>query len=73
MTKRRYERHIERNEILTKHYDFTMLEDEKVIITDNINSIIRRTKAKNTKAKIGKVSALEILYELGRFLNRVAD
>ncbi len=50
-----------------------MLEDEKVIITDNINSIIRRTKAKNTKAKIGKVSALEILYELGRFLNRVAD
>lgn len=73
MTQSKYIRHIERNKILKRHYDHMMPEDEKQIIQDNIGNIIGRTRQANKNAKIGEIGSLEILYELGRFLNRVAD
>ena len=73
MTKSKYTRHIERNEILTKYYDHLMPKEDKQEISSSANTIIRRTRAMNKKAKIGKVGALEILYELGRFLNRIEE
>ncbi len=73
MTESKYIRHIDRNKILKKHYDHIMPEGEKQIIEDSIGNIIRRTRSINKKAKIGEISSLEILYELGRFLNRVED
>ena len=73
MTQSKYIRHIERNKILKQHYDHLVPEDEKQIIKDNVSNIIRRTRQASKGAKIGEIGSLEILYELGRFLNRVAD
>ena len=73
MTQSKYIRHIERNKILKKHYDKMMPEDEHQIIKDNISNIIRQTRQTSKSAKIGEIGSLEILYELGRFLNRVED
>ena len=73
MTQSKYMRHIERNKVLKRYYDHMVPEDEKQIIKDNVSNIIRRTKQKSKNAKIGKIGSLEILYQLGRFLNRVED
>jgi hypothetical protein len=50
-----------------------MPKDEKQIISDNSGNIIRQTKQMNKNAKIGQIGSLEILYELGRFLNTIDD
>ena len=73
MTQSKYIRHIERGRVLKRHYDHLMPEDERQIVKDNIGNIVRRTRSMNKNAKIGEIGSLEILYELGRFLNRVAD
>ncbi len=73
MTESKYIRNVEKNIILRDHYDDVMDEADKQVIDDNIIRLIKQTKGRSKSAKLGRVGALEILYELGRLLNTMDD
>ena len=61
----------EMNRVLNTHYDEIMSKEEKKIVGNQIARIRQVTRVKSgDRAKIGRVSALEILYKLGRLLNK---
>ena len=56
-------------EIIKKHYA-TFDENDKIAIDRSADRIVKTVRSlSNGRAKIGEVSALEILYKLGRFVN----
>jgi hypothetical protein len=60
----------EKNRILRVQHKHVLNKQQRFIIDQNVDNIEGSIKAlSNRKAKIGPVGALEILYELGRFLN----
>lgn len=73
MSQSKYARHIERNKILTEYYDHMMPAVQKEVIRSNMSTMLRKIKNKNPRANMGEVSALEVLYELGRFLNGLEE
>ena len=61
----------EMNRVLSMHVHEVMPKDEKRIIDSQAKQISYMTRRdSNDRAKIGRASSLEILYKLGRFLNK---
>jgi len=73
MTKSRHKQYIERGDVLNKYYDHLMPRYEKQVIKNNVTKITRTIRERNKNAGLGQVGALEILYQLGRFLNEIED
>ena len=62
------------NKVLTTYHASLLDKEDKLIIDRNVDRIVKSTRSiSNGRAKLGEVSALQILYKLGRFLNEQDD
>lgn len=60
----------EMNAVLGRYSDKIMSKADKKIVSKQVDNIRYITRIKSyDRAKIGRVSSLEILYKLGRFLD----
>ncbi len=65
----RHQSHVN-NEIIKKHHE-TFDEKDKIAIDRNADRIVKNVRSlSNGRAKLGEMSALEILYKLGVFMNK---